>query len=132
MDKDYYSILGVNLDSDEPEAGEIDEEDNAGMGADIEPCYVISVAARLLGIQTHTLRYYEKKGIIGPSRSQGNLRLYSRRDIGRLRQMKALMDDLGVNPVGAEIIVRMRQHMEQLLHQVKRLESELERLQEDE
>jgi len=75
---------------------------------------------------------YEKKGIIEPSRSQGNLRLYSRRDIDQIRQLKALMDDLGVNPVGAEIIVRMRQHMAKLLRQVRELESELEKLREDE
>jgi len=126
-----YSILGFNSDSDEPEAGEIEKEDKAAMGEDVEPCYVISVAARLLGIRTHTLRYYEKKGIIEPSRSQGNLRLYSKRDIDQLRQLKALMDDLGVNPAGAEIIMRMRQHMAQLLRQVRRLESELEKLRED-
>jgi len=130
MDKDYYSMLGFTPDSDEPEASEAGEEDNA-LNEDVEPCYVISVAARLLGIHTHTLRYYEKKGIIGPSRSQGNVRLYSKRDIGQLRQLKALMDDLEVNPAGAEIILRMRKHMAQLLRQVKRLESELKRLRED-
>jgi MerR family transcriptional regulator/heat shock protein HspR len=132
MDKDYYSILGLNSDFDEPEAGEAKEGDEVAMGEDVEPCYVISVAARLLGVQTHTLRYYEKKGIIEPSRSQGNLRLYSKRDIDQIRQLKALIDDLGVSPVGAEIIVRMRQHMAQLLRQVRRLESELEKLREDE
>jgi len=93
---------------------------------------VISVAARLLGIQTHTLRYYERKGIIEPSRSQGNIRLYSRRDIDQLRRVKTLMDDLGVNPTGAEIILHMRQHMAELLRRLKRLESELERLREGE
>jgi hypothetical protein len=51
-----------------------------------EPRYVISVAARMLGTQTHTLRYYEKIGIIEPSRSKGNIRLYSERDMARLRQ----------------------------------------------
>ena len=93
---------------------------------------MISVAARLLGIQTHTLRYYERKGIIEPSRSQGNIRLYSRRDIDQLRRVKTLMDDLGVNPTGAEIILHMRQHMAELLRRLKRLESELERLREGE
>ncbi len=102
------------------------------MSEDVEPCYVISVAARLLGIQTHTLRYHEKKGIIEPSRSRGNIRLYSKRDIDQLRQVKALMDDLGVNPAGAEIILRIRQHMAELLRRVKKLESELNRLGGDE
>ena len=93
-----------------------------------EPRYVISVAARILGVNTHTLRYYEKKGIIEPSRSQGNIRLYSKRDIDQLRCMKALMGDLGVNPAGAEIILQMRQHMVELLRRLEKLESELERL----
>ena len=61
-----------------------------------EPRYVISVAARVLGIHTHTLRYYEKTDIIEPSRSQGNTRLYSERDLAQLRRVKTLMDDLGV------------------------------------
>ena len=91
---------------------------------------MISVAARILGIQTHTLRYYEKKGIIEPSRSQGNIRLYSRRDIDQLCRVKTLMDNPGVNPTGAEIILRMRQHMAELLHRLEKLESEVERLRE--
>jgi MerR family transcriptional regulator/heat shock protein HspR len=131
-DKDYYRILGINSGAGEPEENEAHQEDNITMNEDVEPCYVISVAARLLGIQTHTLRYYERKGIIEPSRSQGNIRLYSRRDIDQLRRVKTLMDDLGVNPAGAEIILRMRQHMAELLRRLKRLESELERLREGE
>ena len=91
---------------------------------------MISVAARILGIQSHTLRYYEKKGIIEPSRSQGNIRLYSRRDIDQLRYVKTLMDDLGVNPAGAEIILRMRQHMAELVSRLEKMEAELERLRE--
>ena len=91
---------------------------------------MISVAARILGIQTHTLRYYEKKGIIEPSRSQGNIRLYSKRDIDQLRRVKTLMDNLGANPAGAEVILRMRQHMAELLRCLEKLESEVERLRE--
>lgn len=72
-----------------------------------EPRYVISVAARILGIQTYTLRYYEKIGIIEPHRSRGNIRLYSDNDIFRLKQMKSLMEDLGVSLAGAEVILRM-------------------------
>lgn len=95
-----------------------------------EPRYVISVAARMLGVQTHTLRYYERIGIIEPSRSQGNIRLYSERDIAQLRQVKSLMNDLGVNPAGAEVILRMTQRMTELQSRVEELESELERLRE--
>ena len=87
-----------------------------------EPRYVISVTARMLGIQTYTLRYYEKIGIIEPARSQGNIRLYSERDVALLRRAKTLMDDLGVNLAGVEVILRMAQHMTELLHHIEELE----------
>lgn len=93
-----------------------------------EPRYVISVAARILGIQTHTLRYYEKIGIIEPRRSRGNIRLYSDRDIRELKQMKTLMEDLGINLAGAEVILRMARRMSELQQHVEGLESELKRL----
>ncbi len=93
-----------------------------------EPCYVISIAARILGIQSHTLRYYERIGIIEPSRSRGNIRLYSERDIAQLRRIKTLMDDLGVNLAGVEVILRMSQRMTDLQNRVEELETELERI----
>ena len=92
---------------------------------DSEPRYVISIAAGILGIRAHTLRYYEKIGIIEPSRSQGNVRLYSERDIVQLRRVKTLMDDMGVNLAGVEVILRMMQRMMELQHRVEELESEL-------
>jgi len=95
---------------------------------DEEPRYVISIAARMLGVQSHTLRYYEKIGIMEPSRSKGNTRLYSDRDIARLRRVKTLMDDLGINLAGAEVILRMAQRMAELQHHIEGLESELMRL----
>ena len=95
---------------------------------DDEPRYVISIAAKVLGVQTYTLRYYEKIGIIEPSRSGGNIRLYSDRDITRLRQVKTLMDELGISLAGAAIIARMSQRMLDLQQQVKELESEVKRL----
>ena len=92
---------------------------------DEEPRYVISIAARMLGVQTHTLRYYEKIGIMEPSRSRGNIRLYSDRNIAHLRRVKTLMDDLGINLAGAEVILRMAQRMTALQHHIEGLESEL-------
>ena len=92
-----------------------------------EPRYVISIAAKLLGIQTHTLRYYEKIGIIEPSRSLGNIRLYSDNDISHLQRVKTLMEDLGVNLAGIEIILRMTQRLSRQQHQIKDLETELKR-----
>lgn len=93
-----------------------------------EPRYVISVAARILGVRTYTLRYYEKIGIIEPHRSQGNIRLYSENDIARLRRMKTLIDDLGINLAGAEVILRMAKRMTELQHLVEGLKSEVKRL----
>ena len=90
------------------------------------PCYVISVAARMLGVRAHTLRYYEKLGVIEPSRSRGNIRLYSDKDIALLRRVKTLMDDLGVNLAGAEVVLRLVQQMTELQRRVQELESELE------
>lgn len=95
---------------------------------DTEPRYVISVTARMLGIQTHTLRYYERIGIIAPARSRGNIRLYSERDIALLRRAKTLMDDLGVNLAGVEVILRMVQRVNELQHHMEELESELKKL----
>jgi MerR family transcriptional regulator/heat shock protein HspR len=98
---------------------------------DNEPRYVISIAARMVGVQTYTLRYYEKIGIIEPSRSQGNIRLYSDRDIAQLRQMKILMEDLGINLAGAEVIMRMAQRITELQNQVDGLQSEMKRLKQE-
>ncbi|MFC2005359.1 MerR family transcriptional regulator [Chloroflexota bacterium] len=94
---------------------------------DEEPRYVISIAARMLGVQNHTLRYYEKIGIIEPARSSGSIRLYSDRDIAHLRRVKTLMDDLGINLAGIEVILRMAQRMTELQHRIAGLESELKR-----
>ena len=93
-----------------------------------EPRYVISIAAKMVGVRTHTLRYYEKIGIIEPSRSRGNIRLYSDREIDQLRRVKTLMDDLGVNLAGVEVILNMVQRIIELQRRTEELESELERL----
>ena len=95
---------------------------------DTEPRYVISIAAGMLGIQTYTLRYYERIGIIEPARSPGNIRLYSEKDIAQLRRAKTLMDDLGVNLAGVEVILRMAQRMNELQNHMEELESEVEKL----
>lgn len=99
---------------------------------DSEPRYVISIAARILGIQSHTLRYYERIGIIQPSRSRGNIRLYSESDIAQLRRVKTLMEDLGVNLAGVEVVLRMGQHMTELQRRMEKLEAEVERLRQEE
>lgn len=93
-----------------------------------EPRYVISIAARMVGVQVHTLRYYERIGIIEPSRSAGNIRLYSERDVIILKRVRELMEDLGVNLAGVEVILRMSNRIAELQDQVDLLKSELEQL----
>jgi MerR family transcriptional regulator/heat shock protein HspR len=93
-----------------------------------EPRYVISVAARMLEIETYTLRYYEKVGIIEPYRSQGNIRLYSDRDIALLKRVKSLVDDMGVNLPGVEVILRMIQHMGEMQTELEKAHEEIEKL----
>jgi len=99
---------------------------------DYEPCYVISVAARMIGVHAQTLRYYEKMGLVEPSRSQGRVRFYSRRDIERLRQIKTLMNDLGVNLAGVEVIIRLTERISEMERRIEELESEIEALREAE
>jgi len=92
---------------------------------DTQPRYVISVAARMLDMQTYTLRYYEKVGIIEPRRSRGNVRLYSNRDIALLQRVKTLVDDMGVNLPGVEVILRMMQRMSEMQYQLEEAQEEL-------
>ena len=92
---------------------------------DTEPRYVISVAAKMLDTQTHTLRYYERVGIIEPRRSRGNVRLYSDRDIALLQRVKTLVDDMGVNLPGVEVILRMMQRMGEMQNQLEQAQEEL-------
>lgn len=93
-----------------------------------EPCYIISVAARMVGIHAQTLRYYERVGVIMPSRSRGRTRLYSPRDVERVRRMKGLMDELGVNAAGAGVILKLMERVAGLEQQMQGLTSELEEL----
>jgi MerR family transcriptional regulator/heat shock protein HspR len=93
-----------------------------------EPRYVISVAARMLEIQTHTLRYYEKVGIIEPYRSRGNIRLYSDKDIAILRRAKSMVDDMGINLPGVEVILRMIQQVYDLQNELEQAQQELKQL----
>ncbi len=93
-----------------------------------EPRYVISVAARMLGVHAQTLRYYERAGMIEPSRSRGNRRMYSVEDMERLRRIKTLIDDLGVNLAGVEVIIRMGERMAEMERRMRLMEAELRRL----
>ena len=104
---------------DEP----MDKEKN-----ETEPRYVISVAAKMLDMHTYTLRYYERVGIIEPRRSRGNVRLYSDRDIAILKRVKSMVDDMGINLPGVEVILRMMQRVGELQNQLEQAHEELARL----
>lgn len=79
-----------------------------------KPLYVISVAAELVDMHPQTLRLYERKGLIEPSRSAGKTRLYSQRNIEQLREIRRLTQELGVNLAGVEEIIRLRQRLDEL------------------
>ncbi len=76
-----------------------------------EHMYTIKVAAELCGMHEQSLRMYERRGLITPRRSAGNFRYYSATDIEQIRFIKRLIDDLGVNLAGVEVILRMRQQL---------------------
>jgi len=82
----------------------------------------------MVGLHEQSLRMYERKGLIQPQRSDGNIRLFSDADVERVRSIKRLVDDLGVNLAGAEVILHMREQMDlmrQELEQLQRLGRQL-------
>ena len=83
------------------------------------PVYVISVAAELVEMHPQTLRLYERKGLIRPKRSAGKTRLYSERDIERLREIRRLTQELGVNLAGVEEIMRLRERIEEMRARIR-------------
>lgn len=93
-----------------------------------EPCYVISIAARLVGMHQQTLRYYERAGLVEPSRTRGNIRMYSNADIQKIRQAQRLIDELGVNLAGVDIILRMNEQLRALQEELNTVRAELDRL----
>ena len=93
-----------------------------------EPCFVISVAARMVGLHAQTLRYYERVGLVMPSRSGGRQRLYSMADVERLRRIKTFTDEMGVNLAGAEVAIKLIDRIRELEAQVESLTNELNEL----
>lgn len=95
---------------------------------DDEPIYVISIAARLVGMHQQSLRYYERAGLVTPSRTAGGIRMYSNSDVQRIRQAQRLIGQLGVNLAGVDIILRMSEQIRELQAQLESTRSELERV----
>jgi MerR family transcriptional regulator, heat shock protein HspR len=93
-----------------------------------DPCFVISIAARMVGLHAQTLRYYERVGLIWPSRTVGRQRLYSPADIDRLRRIKTFTEDLGMNLAGAEVALKLVDRIEELEQEVQNLAAEIVRL----
>ena len=89
------------------------------------PRYMISVAADLVGMHPQTLRIYEQKGLVRPRRTPGNTRLYSERDLERLRLIQGLTTELGLNLAGVEAVLALRDEVERLQARVVRLERRL-------
>lgn len=89
---------------------------------DDEPCYVISVVAKLVDMHPQTLRYYERVGLIKPSRTAGRIRLYSQRDVERLRRIARITEELGVkNLAGVEVIINMSRRIEELQQEMAKM-----------
>jgi len=95
---------------------------------DDEPCYVISIAARLVGMHQQSLRYYERACLIEPRRTTGGIRMYSNSDIQRIRQALRLIDELGVNLAGVDIILRMGEQLRLLQEELSVVRTELDRM----
>jgi MerR family transcriptional regulator/heat shock protein HspR len=92
---------------------------------DDRPIYMISVAAELVGMHPQTLRIYEQKGLVRPKRTPGNTRLYSERDLERLRLIQRLTSNLGLNLAGVETVLRMQDEIDRLRRQIERLERQV-------
>jgi len=82
------------------------------------PLYMISVVAEILGIHPQTLRQYERLELIKPSRTIGNTRLYSEEDIEQIKFILTLTKDLGVNLAGVEVVLNMKQQLEEMQEQL--------------
>ena len=76
-----------------------------------KPLYMIGVVADMLKVHPQTLRFYEKKGLVRPSRTEGQTRMYSEDDVEEIARLLRLTRDLGVNLAGVEIVIKMRRRM---------------------
>ena len=90
-----------------------------------EPCYTIGVVARMVDLHPQTLRNYEDMGLIVPQRTEGNIRLYSQREVDLLLKINRLTQEMGVNLAGVEIILRMAEQIEQLQLEVTTLQNQI-------
>lgn len=92
-----------------------------------EPVYLISIVAKILDIHPQTLRQYERENLVSPSRSSGRIRLYSQRDIDRIKLILRLTRELGVNLAGVDIILRLKVNVDELEAEMAELRHEVQR-----
>jgi MerR family transcriptional regulator/heat shock protein HspR len=89
------------------------------------PRYMISVAADLVGMHPQTLRIYESKGLVRPKRTPGGTRLYSERDVERLRLIQQLTTELGLNLAGVEAVLRLEDELQRMRARLDRMERQM-------
>ena len=89
--------------------------------------YMISVAAELVGMHPQTLRIYETKGLVRPTRTPGGTRLYSEADVERLRIIQRLTTELGLNLAGVERVLVMEDELQRMRRRLERMEQEMRR-----
>jgi MerR family transcriptional regulator/heat shock protein HspR len=93
-----------------------------------EPVYLISVVASILNIHPQTLRQYEKEGLIEPSRTKGRMRLYSQRDIDRIKLVLQLTRKMGINLAGVDVILKLKEQIDQMSKEIEELREELSKV----
>jgi len=86
-----------------------------------EPVYLISVVAKRMNIHPQTLRQYEREGLLKPSRTEGRMRLYSQRDMDKLKIILTLAREMGVNLAGIDIILQLKEEIESLQKEIEQL-----------
>ncbi len=93
-----------------------------------EPVYLISVVATMLDIHPQTLRQYEREGLVEPSRTQGRMRLYSQRDIERMKLILRLTRQMGVNLAGVDIVLQLKEQIDAMQTEIDQLRLELSKV----
>ncbi len=93
-----------------------------------EPVYLISVVATMLEIHPQTLRQYEREGLVEPSRTQGRMRLYSQRDIDRMKLILRLTRQMGVNLAGVDIVLKLKEQIDEMQSEIDQLRDELSKV----
>ncbi len=97
-----------------------------------EPVYLISVVAKVLSIHPQTLRQYEREGLIEPSRTDGKIRLYSQRDIDRIKLILRLTRDMGINLAGVDVILKLKNQLHEFENLIDELRLDLSKQQDKE